>query len=141
MYFALISYSLAGETVEQVAVTESSSCVKLISSVLKRTFEPRYDAAFTRIGSMHVLRDVADRRRRAQVVLGLEVRVGVPGAQATDLLARQAGRPHVLAHEVLRRRGLDRLVLEAEVAKDLHGTLVGDVRARSVGHCRRACSP
>src|SRR4051794_9131342 len=67
-----------------------------------------------------------------QRVVGQALRVGAPGVQARELVAGEAGAEHRVAHQRLRHAlGLD-LALEAHVAHDLDGPLVGDVRARRV---------
>ncbi len=79
------------------------------------------------------LRDVAvGRRARGQVVRG-PVRRGLPGAHAADLVADEAGAEHRLAHPVVLGALREHLGLDAEVAEDIHGALVGDVAARRVG--------
>ena len=99
-------------------------------------FPVEHDGRAARGGRAHedrlqqVLRHVADRRRARERVVGLAQRMGAPGQQAPELLASQRSAEHVVAHVVLGSAlGLD-LVLDAEVANDLHRALVGDVRAR-----------
>src|SRR5262249_33565226 len=78
------------------------------------------------------LRDVADQARRRELVVGLPGRVGAPSADPADLLARDRGAEHGIADEFVRRRVGKDLVLDTEVAEDLHRALVGDVRPRGV---------
>src|SRR5487761_370954 len=79
------------------------------------------------------LRDVADQARRCLLVVGLAGRVGAPGEDAADLLAGDARAEDGVADQCVRRGVREHLVLDAEVAEDLHRPLVGDVRARRVG--------
>ena len=81
----------------------------------------------------HVLRSVAHRARARRGVVGVAVVAGAPGHHAGELAARERGREHLLAHQVLRQRAAHDALLDAEVAEDLHRALVGDVRARRVG--------
>ncbi len=79
------------------------------------------------------LRDVADQAGRGELVVGLAGRVGAPGLDPADLLARDRRAEHGVADQFVRGRVGEHLVLDAEVAKDLHRPLVGDVRAGGVG--------
>ena len=79
-----------------------------------------------------VLRQVVVGAGAGERVVGQALRVRAPRVQAGELVAGQAGAEHRVAHQVVRDAlGLD-LVLEAHVAHDLDGALVGDVGARRV---------
>ena len=79
------------------------------------------------------LRDVADQAGRGELVVGLAGRVGAPGLDPADLLAGDRRAEHGVADQFVRGRVREHLVLDPEVAEDLHRPLVGDVRARRVG--------
>src|SRR4051794_4870318 len=99
--------------------------------------EPDPAAALRRMPDQQLLqqrlRQVAVHRGAGQPVVGLAGRVRAPGADPADLVAREAGAEHGVAHELVRRAAGDDLVLDAEVPEDLDGPLVGDVRPRGVG--------
>jgi hypothetical protein len=78
------------------------------------------------------LGQVADARRTGQLVLGAAGGMRAERAHARELLAGQTGAEHLVSHEVLRRGLRHDLALQAHVAEDLDGTLVGDVGARRV---------
>ena len=78
------------------------------------------------------LGQVAHARRARELVVGSTGRVGAPRAHPRQLLAGEARAEHLVAHQGLRRRLGDHLVLESHVAQDLDRPLVGDVRARRV---------
>ena len=78
------------------------------------------------------LGQVAVRAGAGQRVVGLPRRMGAPGAHAPDLIARQAGAEHGVPHQVLRGPVGRDVVLDPQVAEDLHGALVGDVGAGGV---------
>ena len=80
-----------------------------------------------------VLRDVADAARAGQRVVRLPARVRAPGADPAELVAGQRGAEHRVAHQVLRHGERRGLLLDAEVAEDLHRPLVGDVGPGRVG--------
>ena len=109
--------------------------VLLVGQVLGR--EPGLRA--TRGGVAHQdrfevgLRDVAVERGRGQLVVAVAGGVGAPGQDAADLLTRDRRAEHGVAHELVRRRLGEDLLLDPEIAEDLHRALVGDVRARGVG--------
>ena len=79
------------------------------------------------------LRDVQQRARAALQVVAEAVLPGAPGAQPGDLFAGQAGGEHRVAHKVPRGGDGGGFGLDAEVAEDFQGALVGDVRAGAVG--------
>src|SRR5205823_5743297 len=80
----------------------------------------------------YVLRGVHHRARARAVVVGPACRTASPGHQPGDLLAGEAGGPHVVAHQLVGRGDGAYLLLDAQVPEDLDGTLVGDVGARGV---------
>ena len=113
--------------------TWSSSWVSPRYSVSKRIREPRAAAWPTRIGSSSVWGRSQCVRGACQRVVGLPRRMGAPGAHAPDLITRQAGAEDGVPHQMLRGpAGLD-VVLDPQVAEDLHRALVGDVGAGGVG--------
>jgi hypothetical protein len=61
------------------------------------------------------------------------VLAGTPGAHPGDFLAGQASGEHRVAHQVPGRAHRGGIGLDAEVAENFEGTLVGDVRPRAVG--------
>ena len=79
-----------------------------------------------RLGQIAVL------RRAGQRVIGLAGGMGAPRSHTPDLVAREAGAEHGVAHQPLGGAvGLD-VGLDAQVSEDLDGPLVGDVGARRV---------
>jgi hypothetical protein len=79
------------------------------------------------------LRDVADQARAGELVVRFPGGVGTPSTDPADLLARDGRAEHRVADELVRRGVRLDLILDAEVAEDLHRPLVGDVRPRRVG--------
>ncbi len=59
------------------------------------------------------LRDVADQAGRGELVVGLAGRVGAPGLDPADLLARDRRAEHGVADQLVRRRVREHLVLDA----------------------------
>ena len=115
-----------------VTVTPSSSCTR------RDVFgvEPDPAAARRRVPDddrlEQRLREVAVLRRAGHRVVGLAGGMRAPGADAADLVAGQAGAEDRVAHQLVRRRLGPDVRLDAEVAEDLDGALVGDVRPRGV---------
>jgi hypothetical protein len=80
-----------------------------------------------------VLRDVDRQARRGELIVGLPRRAGSPRADPADLLPRDRGAEDRVTDQVVGCGVGQHLVLDAQVAEDLHGPLVGDVRPRRVG--------
>src|SRR6266702_7235418 len=113
-----MAYSSPLSRSRTTAWTALSSCVMLTSSVENRFKQ--------------VLRRVHHRARACVFVVGPACRTAPPGHQPGDLLAGEAGGPHVVAHEVAGRGEGAYPLLDAQVPKDLGGALVGDVGAGGV---------
>ncbi|SIK36849.1 Uncharacterised protein [Mycobacteroides abscessus subsp. abscessus] len=79
-------------------------------------------------GFEDVLRDVAHRAGTGDLVVTGAGAAGAPRLEAGDLLSGEARRPDVVAHVRVRGGHGDDVVLDAEIAEDLHRALVGDVR-------------
>src|SRR6266702_549113 len=126
-----MAYSSPLSRSRTTAWTALSSCVMLTSSV-----ENRMCAVAPRGIQEHrfkqVLRCVHHRTRACVVVVGPACRTAPPGHQPGDLLAGEAGGPHVVAHEVAGRGEGAYPLLDAQVPEDLAGALVGDVGAGGV---------
>ena len=80
-----------------------------------------------------ILRDVADLGRARQRVVSLAPGMVAPGLDPAELLPGQALAEHGVGHELLWCGQPHGLVLELQVAQDLHGPLVRDVRPGRVG--------
>src|ERR1700747_1619073 len=67
-------------------------------------------------------------------MFGPRQRMLAPALHAPDLLAGERGAEYVLAHQILLGSEQIGLVLDlaTEIAQDLHGALIGDVRPRRV---------
>ena len=80
-----------------------------------------------------VLRQIDHRRRAGDRVPRVRVGVRAPAAHAAEFFAGQRGAEHVVAHQMIGRRVEHGVLLEPQVAQDLHRPLVGDVGTRRVG--------
>ena len=80
-----------------------------------------------------ILRDVADLGRARQRVVSLAPGMVAPGLDPAELLPGQALAEHGVGHELLWCGQPHGLVLKLQVAQDLHGPLVRDVRPGRVG--------
>ena len=131
-YLARIAYCCPVTRSSTVTVTPSASWVCDRYSVENRVCVPRSrgvpDQDRLKVG----LRDVHDQARRRELIVRLTIRPRTPRADAADLLPRDARAEHGVADQRVLGRVGQHLLLDAEVAEDLHRTLIGDVRPRRV---------
>ncbi len=80
-----------------------------------------------------VLRGIAHAARARELVIAVPHGARAPGHHPRDLLACKARCIDLRAHQLLRHRHGDQLVLDPEIPEDLDSPLVGDVRSRRVG--------
>ena len=98
--------------------------------------QPDLRPALGRVGQQDRLQvglwQVDHAARAGHRILRQRRRSGPPRPDPADLLTDQPGAQHGVAHQVLRRADRQRLLLDAKVAQDFQGALVGDVRAGRV---------
>jgi len=125
-----------GQLTRRAVANPAGNPVLVLLEGFQLVAEPRVTACVTdgvhQHGLEHRLRAVGHGTRARLLILACDPGAGSPGFRAEDLAARHTGDPQVVAHELLLRRHGVETVLDTQVAHDLDGSLVDDVRPRRV---------